>query len=63
MPEVRQRLELPSGGSGLYCSLPLLERKGVAPLSRKEAQTEMPKPGQANDHSTPARDSQNASTR
>ena len=30
-------------------------------LTRKEAQTEMPKPGQANDHSTTARDPQNSS--
>jgi hypothetical protein len=29
-------------------------------LTRQEAQTEMPKPGQANDHSTTARDSQNS---
>jgi hypothetical protein len=30
-------------------------------LTREEAQTEMPKPGQANDHSTTARDPQNSS--
>ena len=29
-------------------------------LTRQEAQTEMPKPGQANDHSTTARDPQNS---
>ena len=32
-------------------------------LTRQEAQTEMPKPGQANDHSTSARDPQNSSGR
>ncbi len=32
-------------------------------LTREEAQTEMPKPGQANDHSTTARDPQNSSSR
>jgi hypothetical protein len=32
-------------------------------LTPQEAQTEMPKPGQANDHSTTARDSQNSSGR
>jgi hypothetical protein len=32
-------------------------------LTRKEAQTEMPKPGQANDHSTIVRDPQNSSGR
>jgi hypothetical protein len=32
-------------------------------LTRKEAQTEMPIPGQANDHSTTARDPQNSSGR
>lgn len=32
-------------------------------LTREEAQTEMPKPGQANDHSTTARDPQNSSGR
>ena len=31
-----------------------------AELTRKEAQSEMPKPGQANDHSTTARDPQNS---
>jgi aconitate hydratase len=34
MIEARQQLELPSGESGLYASLPLLEKKGIAPLSR-----------------------------
>jgi len=34
-----------------------------AELSRREAQTEMPKPGQANDHSTTARDPRNSSGR
>jgi hypothetical protein len=34
-----------------------------AELTRQEAQTEMPKPGQANDHSTTARDPQNSSGR
>jgi hypothetical protein len=32
-------------------------------LTRQEAQTEMPRPGQANDHSTTARDPQNSSGR
>ena len=32
-------------------------------LTRQEAQTEMPKPGQVNDYSTPARDPQNSSGR
>jgi hypothetical protein len=32
-------------------------------LTRQEAQTEMPKPGQVNDYSTPKRDPQNSSTR
>ena len=32
-------------------------------LTEQEAQTEMPKPGQANDHSTTARDPQNSSGR
>jgi hypothetical protein len=32
-------------------------------LTRQEAQTEMPKPGQANDHSTTARDPQNSSAK
>ena len=32
-----------------------------AELTRQEAQTEMPKPGQANDYSTPNRDPQNSS--
>lgn len=32
-------------------------------LTRREAQREMPKPGQANDHSTTARDPQNSSGR
>ena len=32
-------------------------------LTRKEAQTEMPTPGQANDHSTPARDPANPAAR
>ena len=32
-----------------------------AELTRQEAQTEMPKPGQTNDYSTPARDPQNSS--
>ena len=31
-------------------------------LTRQEAQTEMPKPGQVNDYSTPARDPQNSSS-
>jgi hypothetical protein len=31
-------------------------------LTRHEAQTEMPKPGQVNDYSTPARDPQNSSS-
>jgi hypothetical protein len=34
-----------------------------ADLTRREAQNEMPKPGQANDHSTTARDPQNSSGR
>src|SRR5687767_10370513 len=34
MIDVRQRLRLPSGGSGTYCSLPQLERTGVGSLSR-----------------------------
>jgi hypothetical protein len=34
-----------------------------AELTPHEAQTEMPKPGQANDHSTPARDPENSSGR
>jgi hypothetical protein len=34
-----------------------------AELTRREAQTEMPKPGQANDHSTTARDPQNSGGR
>lgn len=34
-----------------------------AELTRPEAQREMPKPGQANDHSTTARDPQNSSGR
>jgi hypothetical protein len=34
-----------------------------AELTRHEAQTEMPKPGQVNDYSTPARDPQNSSAR
>jgi hypothetical protein len=34
-----------------------------AELTRREAQREMPKPGQANDHSTTARDPQNSSGR
>lgn len=38
------------------------ERPG-GELTRQEAQTEMPKPGQANDHSTTARDPQNSSGR
>jgi hypothetical protein len=36
-------------------------RRPDAELTREEAQTEMPKPGQANDHSTTARDPQNSS--
>jgi hypothetical protein len=32
-------------------------------LTRHEAQTQMPKPGQVNDYSTPARDPQNSSGR
>ena len=32
--DVLQRLELPSGSSGSYHSLPLLEKKGVAEISR-----------------------------
>ena len=38
-------------------------RRPDAELSRREAQTEMPKPGQANDHSTTARDPRNSSGR
>jgi len=38
-------------------------RRPDAELTRPEAQTEMPKPGQANDHSTTARDPQNSSGR
>ncbi len=38
-------------------------RRPDAELTREEAQTEMPKPGQANDHSTTARDPQNSSGR
>jgi hypothetical protein len=38
-------------------------RRPDAELTRQEAQTEMPKPGQANDHSTTARDPQNSSGR
>ena len=34
MIDVRQRFELPSGGSGTYHSLPLLERRGLAKVSR-----------------------------
>ncbi len=34
MIDVRRRLELPSGASGTYYSLPLLEEKGVARVSR-----------------------------
>jgi hypothetical protein len=34
-----------------------------ADLTRREAQNQMPKPGQANDHSTTARDPQNSSGR
>jgi hypothetical protein len=34
-----------------------------AELTRREAQNQMPKPGQANDHSTTARDPQNSSGR
>ena len=34
MIDVRQRLDLPSGGSATYHSLPLLERNGVASISR-----------------------------
>jgi aconitate hydratase len=34
MIDVRQRLRLPSGGSGTYYSLPLLETQGVGRLSR-----------------------------
>jgi hypothetical protein len=34
-----------------------------ADLTRREAQNQMPKPGQANDHSTTARDPQNSSRR
>ena len=34
-----------------------------AELTRREAQTEMPKPGQANDHSTTARDPKTSSRR
>jgi hypothetical protein len=34
-----------------------------AELTRREAQNEMPKPGQANDHSTTARDPKNSSGR
>ncbi len=36
-------------------------RRPDSELTRQEAQTEMPKPGQANDHSTTARDPQNSS--
>ena len=39
------------------------EKRPDADLTRHEAQTEMPKPGQANDHSTTARDPQNSSGR
>jgi hypothetical protein len=35
-------------------------RRPDSELTRQEAQTEMPKPGQANDHSTTARDPQNS---
>ena len=38
-------------------------RRPDGELTRHEAQTEMPKPGQANDHSTTARDPQNSSGR
>jgi hypothetical protein len=38
-------------------------RRPDSELTREEAQTEMPKPGQANDHSTTARDPQNSSGR
>lgn len=38
-------------------------RRPDAELTRREAQTEMPKPGQANDHSTTARDPQDSSGR
>ena len=38
-------------------------RSPDAELTRREAQNEMPKPGQANDHSTTARDPQNSSGR
>ncbi|MEP7382958.1 MAG: aconitate hydratase [Gemmatimonadota bacterium] len=34
MIDVRQRLEIPSGGSATYHSLPLLEKTGVASVSR-----------------------------
>jgi aconitate hydratase len=34
MIDVRQRLELPSGGSGSYHSLSLLEKRGIARISR-----------------------------
>jgi aconitate hydratase len=34
MIDVRQRLDLPSGGSATYHSLPMLERQGVASISR-----------------------------
>lgn len=38
-------------------------RSPDAELTRQEAQNEMPKPGQANDHSTTARDPSNSSGR
>jgi hypothetical protein len=38
-------------------------RSPDAELTRREAQNEMPKPGQANDHSTTARDPKNSSGR
>ena len=34
MIDVRQRLQLPSGASGTYYSLPALEKRGVAQVSR-----------------------------
>lgn len=53
-----------SGAPGASPSQGADHSKAKAPdseLTRQEAQTEMPKPGQANDHSTTARDPQNSS--
>jgi hypothetical protein len=60
-PESRQASPAAQGGGKLQGADHSNAGMPDSDLTRHEAQTQMPKPGQVNDYSTPARDSQNSS--